>query len=352
MTGRLPAVKSSASRPQPRALVDSFGRTVTDLRISVTDRCNFRCGYCMPPEGLQWLPRSELLSFEEIERVARVCVERFAISSIRLTGGEPTIRADLAVLVERLAALSTPGPSGRSTPVELAMTTNGTTLVKLAGPLKEAGLARINVSLDSLRPERFAAMTGRDQLDKVLAGIDAALAAGFAPLKVNAVVIRGMNDDEVVELATFGRQRGVQLRFIEFMPLDAGQGWRQDLVVPASDILAAIKAVYPLEAADHGPEPAQRYRYLDGAGEIGVIPSVTQPFCESCDRIRVTAEGQLRTCLFALDEHDLRARLRSGESDEQIAAALEGAVAKKWSGHRIGRVEFIRPSRSMSQIGG
>ena len=326
----------------PADLIDPFGRTVRDLRISVTDRCNFRCTYCMPEEGMQWLPRDEILTFEEIERVARVCVERFGFDGIRLTGGEPTVRARLPVLVEKLAALG----------VDVAMTTNGATLGLLADDLKRAGLNRINVSLDSLRPDRFQALTRRDALDAVLDGIDAAIDAGFDPVKVNVVMVRGVNDDEAVDFATFGRERGVQPRFIEFMPLDADGAWTRDQVVPAAEIVAAIDAVYPLEPVTHGPEPAARWRYKDGQGEIGVIASVTEPFCESCDRIRMTAEGQLRSCLFAVREADLRAVLRGGGSDDDLAAAIAAEVGTKWAGHSIGQAVFIRPGRSMSQIGG
>jgi cyclic pyranopterin phosphate synthase len=338
-------VKSASPRP----LVDPFGRTVRDLRISVTDRCNFRCTYCMPEEGMEWLDRSELMSFEEIERVARVCVERFDFDGIRLTGGEPTVRAQLPVLVEMLAGLRVPA-TGQA--VDLAMTTNGATLGLVAGELRRAGLNRINVSCDSLRPERFRQMARRDQLDRVLDGIEAAIGAGFSPVKVNVVMMRGVNDDEAADFATFGRERGVQPRFIEFMPLDADGGWTMDQVVPADETLAAIDAVYPLEPVPHGPEPATRYRYVDGGGEIGVIPSVTRPFCGDCDRVRITAEGKFRTCLFALDEHDLRAVVRNGGSDDDLAAAVERAVGTKWAGHHIGRASFVRPPRSMSQIGG
>jgi cyclic pyranopterin phosphate synthase len=324
------------------ALVDSFGRTVRDLRISVTDRCDFRCRYCMPAEGLQWLPRDEILTFEEITRVARICVERFGFDGIRLTGGEPTLRRGIVDLVGMLRGLD----------IDLAMTTNGAALDRLAAPLRAAGLRRMNISCDSLQADRFAAVTRRDALDKVLAGIDAALAAGFDPVKVNVVLMRGVNDDEAVDFARFGRERGVQVRFIEFMPLDAEGGWSQDQVVSADETVAAIDAVYPLEPLVHAIEPATRYRYRDGGGEIGVVPSVTRPFCGDCDRIRLTADGQLRSCLFALDEHDVRAVLRNGGSDDAVAAVIEHAVGLKWAGHRIGQVTFIRPTRSMSQIGG
>ena len=333
----------------PVPLIDPHGRTVRDLRISITDRCNFRCTYCMPQEGMTWLPREEVLTDEEIERVARVCVERFGFESIRITGGEPTVRARLPVLIQKLAALRVPG-SGE--PVDLAMTTNGATLGLLAHDLRAAGLSRINVSCDSLRPERFHTLTRRGQLDRVMDGIAAARDAGFDPVKVNVVTVRGVNDDEVVDFAAWGRETGVQPRFIEFMPLDADGAWSMDQVVPSAEVVAAIDAVFPLEPVEHGPEPAARYRYRDGQGEIGVIASVTQPFCGACDRIRVTAEGQLRNCLFAVRESDLRAVLRGGGSDDDLAAAVEADVGRKWAGHQIGKVTFIRPSRSMSQIGG
>jgi cyclic pyranopterin phosphate synthase len=324
-------------------LIDGFGRVVRDLRISVTDRCNFRCTYCMPEEGMKWLPREDILTFEEIERVARLCVERFGVESIRITGGEPTVRAHLPVLVEKLAALG----------VDLAMTTNGVKLRQLAHDLRAAGLRRVNVSLDSLQRERFLALTRRDALDEVLAGIEAASAAGFDPVKVNVVVVRGVNDDEVVDMAAWARSVGVQPRFIEFMPLDAEEGWRPEQVVPSDEIVARIGEAFPLEAVDDGgPAPAARYRYLDGGGEVGVFASVTKPFCGDCDRVRLTAEGQFRNCLFALTESDLRALLRGGASDDELAAAMQANVAGKWAGHRIGQVHFVRPDRSMSRIGG
>jgi GTP 3',8-cyclase len=323
-------------------LIDGFGRVHRDLRISVTDRCNFRCTYCMPAEGLEWLPRDQVLSFEEIERIARVCVERFGIDSIRLTGGEPTVRAHLPVLVGKLAALG----------ADLALTTNGATLRLIADDLVAAGLRRVNISLDTLRRERFAELTRRDQLESVLDGIEAAKEAGLDPVKVNTVVMRGVNDDEVLELATFGRDRGVVVRFIEWMPLDADRHWESDAVVSQDEILRTIDAVYPVEAIRRGHEPAERFVYRDGAGEVGVIASVTRPFCASCDRIRLTADGQLRSCLFAVDEVDLRALLRGGASDDEVGAAVQRCVAGKWAGHMIGQVQFVRPRRSMSQIGG
>jgi GTP 3',8-cyclase len=340
------------------ALRDSFGRQVHDLRVSVTDRCNFRCTYCMPHEDIRWLPRAEILTFEEIERVARVFVDRFGITSVRVTGGEPTVRAQLPELVARLARF----------PVELSMTTNGATLHHLALPLKGAGLHRVTISCDSLRRDRFASITGRDMLPQVLAGLDAALSAGLSPVKVNTVLVRGVNDDEVLDLASFGRERGVEVRFIEFMPLDGDGRWSLDRVVPADEVIERISAAYPLAPAEssgelegranghlrpaRGPEPADRFRYLDGAGHVGVIASVTRPFCSNCDRVRLTAEGSLRSCLFAVRERDLRAVLRGGGTDEDLAVAIVAEVATKWAGHAIGKVNFIRPARSMSQIGG
>ncbi len=329
-------------------LVDPFGRIIRDLRISVTDRCNFRCTYCMPEEGMQWLPRSELMTFEEIERLARIFVGRYGVEGIRLTGGEPTVRAHLPGLVERLAAIR--GPAG---PIDLAMTTNGASLRLLAEPLRRAGLRRVNVSLDTLDPVRFEQITRRDQLADVLDGIEAAKEAGFDPVKINAVIERGTNDDEIVALATYGRARSVEVRFIEFMPLDAGGHWVNEHVVGQDEIVAAIDAVYPLEQLPaRGAAPADRFRYLDGGGTIGVIPTVTKPFCGDCDRVRLTAEGEFRTCLFATREFDLLAAMRAGEDDDRIAARIEAAVATKWAGHRINQVNFVRPGKSMSQIGG
>jgi cyclic pyranopterin phosphate synthase len=337
-------------------LVDPFGRTVRDLRISVTDRCNFRCTYCMPEEGMQWLPRDEILTFEEMERLARICVERFGVDGLRLTGGEPTVRAHLPVLVDKLAQLRVPADA--STPFagrkpDLSLTTNGATLRLVAHELRAAGLDRVNISLDTLRADRFVEMTRRDALPAVLDGIAAAQEAGFSPVKLNAVVQRGVNDDEIVDLAAFGRDHDVQVRFIEFMPLDASGDWRHSSVVSQDEIVAAIAAVHPLEPVPHrGAAPADRWRYLDGRGEVGVIPTVTKPFCGDCDRVRLTAEGQLRTCLFATREFDLRTMLREGASDDAVAAEIVRAVGTKWAGHAIGQVTFVRPARSMSQIGG
>ena len=330
-------------------LVDSFGRVVRDLRISVTDRCNFRCTYCMPAEGMTWLDRSEVLTYEEIERVARICVETFGVDSLRLTGGEPTVRAHLPQLISKLAALRLPDGSKP----DIALTTNGATLRNIAVELRDAGLDRINVSMDSLKPERFFAMTRRDELHNVLAGIAEAQIAGFSPMKVNAVVERGANDDEILDLVRYGRDNNVEVRFIEFMPLDATNEWERNKVVSQDEIVAAIAAEFPLELMPaRGAAPADRWRFLDGKGTVGVIPSVTHPFCGDCDRVRLTSDGQFRTCLFATDESDIRTLLRNGGTDEEIAELIQVAVGAKWAGHQINQVNFIRPNRSMSQIGG
>jgi GTP 3',8-cyclase len=341
-------------RTAPEELVDSFGRVHRDLRISVTDRCNFRCTYCMPEEGMQWLPREEILSFEEIARIAGVFVERFGVDSIRLTGGEPTVRAHLPVLVGKLAGLRVGGDGPL---VDLAMTTNGATLRSQAQALADAGLRRINVSLDSLRADRFLELTRRDELPRVLDGIEAAKEAGLDPVKVNVVLVGGVNDDEVVDFARFGRDRDVTVRFIEFMPLDADAGWQQAKVVPQAEIVRRIGEVFDLEPVVRGSEPAERFRYLDRAGDrpgdvVGVIPTVTEPFCGACDRVRLSAEGQMRNCLFGHDELDLRGPLRDGATDDDLAEIMRRSVAAKRAGHAIGTVQFIRPRKSMSQIGG
>ena len=323
-------------------LIDSFGRVHKDLRISVTDRCNFRCTYCMPAEGLDWVPRDELLTFEEIERVARLSVEQFGIESIRITGGEPTVRARLPILIKKLSQL----------PVDLSMTTNGATLRVLSEDLVSAGLKRINISLDSLQSDRFRELTLRDNLPQVLDGIQAAVEAGLDPVKVNVVVMAGVNDDEIVDFARFGREKGVTVRFIEFMPLDASEGWTSNQVVTQAQIVAEINSEFPLEPVKRTSAPATRFAYKDGGGEIGVVASVTQQFCDTCDRVRLTADGQFRNCLFSVEEFDLKGLLRSGAEDKKITEALKKVVQSKWAGHGIGTVDFIRPARSMSQIGG
>ncbi|MFT7600276.1 MAG: cyclic pyranopterin phosphate synthase [Acidimicrobiales bacterium] len=328
-------------------LVDRFGRKHTDLRISVTDRCNFRCGYCMPEEGMDWLDRSDLLTFEEIERTVRVLVKSAGVRSVRLTGGEPTIRARLPILVEKLAALD----------IDLAMTTNGATLALVAHDLRAAGLDRINVSLDTLDADRFFELTRRRELHNVLEGIDAAIDAGFEPVKINAVLMRGINDDEVLDFLELGRRKGVNVRFIEFMPLDAQGEWSNDRVVTYDEILTLAHQHFDFEPITRGSSPAERFGYTDdgfapGGGEFGVIASVTQPFCESCDRMRLSAEGQLRNCLFALRHVDLREVLRNGGTDDDLLRAVAGEVKEKWAGHSINQVHFIKPSKGMSQLGG
>ena len=325
-------------------LLDSFGRVADDLRISVTDRCNFRCTYCMPAEGLQWLPKAEILRFEEIVRLAGI-FRGLGVRSFKLTGGEPTVRADLPKLVAMLREVA---PDA-----DLSMTTNGILLDRLATPLAEAGLDRVTVSCDSLMRHRFGEMTRRDALDRVLAGLRAAEDAGLTPIKINCVVIAGTNDDEVVDFAEWARTTGFDVRFIEYMPLDAEQHWERAKVMPSAQILEAIDAVHPLIAqAEHG-EPATSYRFADGApGAVGVIASVTEPFCDTCNRLRITAEGQFRACLFALDEVDLRTPLRDGASDQQLEELVRGGVWRKWEGHKINHPDFQRPGRSMSMIGG
>jgi GTP 3',8-cyclase len=331
--------------PAEGPLVDSFGRVADDLRISVTDRCNFRCTYCMPAEGLAWLPKHEILTFEELTRLLRLFVDRLGIRSVKVTGGEPTVRADLPDLVRmfREAAPAT----------DLSMTTNGVLLDRLAEPLARAGLDRVTVSLDSLLRHRFEEMTRRDALDKVLAGIAAAETAGLIPMKINCVVIGGTNDDEVVDLAAWAREHDRVVRFIEYMPLDAQHAWERAKVVPSARIVDAVGAVFPLVPEGPDAEPATSYRFADGAaGGIGVISSVTEPFCDNCNRLRITAEGEVRACLFALEETDLRGPLRAGASDDDLEALIRENVWRKWSGHRINHPDFVQPERSMSAIGG
>ena len=325
-----------------RVMIDSFGRVVRDMRVSVTDRCNFRCLYCMPEDGLPWLGAGETLTRDELIRALRVAID-LGVRTVRITGGEPTLRRDLVDVVGALAPLG----------VELSLTTNGYLMDRLAEPLRRAGLGRVNISLASLRRDRFRQITRRDGLERVLRGIDASLAAGLAPVKINAVVVRGFNDDEVVPMARWARDLGVELRYIEFMPLDAPGEWSRDQVVPAGEILARLDQELGLEAPEaRGSAPAERYRYRDGRGSVGIIASVTRAFCAQCDRVRLTADGQIRTCLFAETEYDLRTVLRSGADDAAVARCYLDAVARKQWGHRINEPDFVQPARGMSQIGG
>ena len=326
-------------------LVDTHGRTVRDLRISVTDRCNLRCVYCMPAEGMPWLPKADLLTYEELARFARVCVE-CGVHAIRLTGGEPTVRTDLATLVRMLNGI-TPG-------LDLALTTNALRLPEMCEPLRAAGLQRVNVSLDTLKPERFLELSRRDRFADTLRGLDAARQAGFTPIKINAVLLRGKNDDEIVDLARWARDEGYELRFIEWMPLDFQRGWDRSQLVSADEILAQLSSAFVLEpeAGDDPSAPARTFRYADGRGRVGVIASVTKPFCGACDRIRLTADGQVRTCLFANREYDFRKLLRDGGSDDDVEALLRSAVLRKLPGHLISQPGFIQPARGMSAIGG
>jgi cyclic pyranopterin phosphate synthase len=326
-------------------LIDSFGRVHNNLRISVTDRCNIRCVYCMP-ETVEFLPRQSLLSFEEIERFVRVATT-LGIDKIRLTGGEPLVRRELPGLVAKLAAI--PGVK------DIGLTTNGILLAPMARALWDAGLRRINVSLDTMDPAKFQELTRRTGFEQVIEGILAAREAGFHPVKINAVAIKGVTEDEVVPLGWFAREHGLELRFIEYMPLDAGNHWERGKVLFAAEILGLLThGIGPLAPApDQDPRaPAVDYDYLDGGGRVGLIASVSRPFCMSCNRIRLTADGKLRNCLFALDETDIRALIRGGSDDTAIAEAIRTSVAGKWEGHEINTARFIKPERLMHSIGG
>ena len=328
-------------------LADSYGRVATDLRVSLTDRCNLRCAYCMPPEGLDWLPGDEVLTADEIVRLIRIGVARLGILEVRFTGGEPLLRRDLEAIVARTAAL-VPRP-------EISLTTNGIGLARRAAALADAGVDRINVSLDTLRAEVFRKLARRDRLPDVLAGLAAAAAAGLTPVKVNAVLMRGINDDEAVPLLAYCVERGYELRFIEQMPLDAQHGWKRAEMVTADEIFASLSASFSLtpdEAHARGSAPAETFLVDGGPARVGVIASVTRPFCGSCDRVRLTADGQIRNCLFARSENDLRSLLRSGASDAEIALAWQAAVAVKLPGHGINDPSFLQPDRPMSAIGG
>jgi cyclic pyranopterin phosphate synthase len=328
-------------------LADRYGRIATDLRVSLTDRCNLRCSYCMPPEGLPWLPRPTLLTDDEVVRLVRIGVELLGITEVRYTGGEPLLRRGLPEIIARTAALS-PRP-------QISLTTNGIGLARLAGELAAAGLDRVNVSLDTLRPEVFTALAHRDRLADVLAGLAAAAAAGLAPVKVNAVLVRGVNEAEAVPLLRFCLAHGYQLRFIEQMPLDAQHGWRRESMVSASEILGALSAEFTLtpdDPAARGPAPAESFLVDGGPGRVGVIASVTRPFCGACDRVRLTADGQVRNCLFAREESSLRDPMRAGASDRELAGIWRRAVAAKLPGHGINDPGFLQPARPMSAIGG
>jgi cyclic pyranopterin phosphate synthase len=330
----------------PILLKDSYGRAIRDLRISITDRCNFRCFYCMPKEAMEWQPKTEILTYEEIVYLTEIFVN-LGITKLRVTGGEPMVRRDVESLIRQLA-----GIEGVE---DLAMTTNAHFLRGRAQGLKDAGLERITVSLDSLTPDRFALLTGRNELAQVLDGIDAAIEAGLQPVKVNCVAIRGINDDQALRFAEFAREKGVRVRFIEFMPLDNGKIWRREMVVPGEELRKRIDAVYPLERvkSENLSETARRWRFADGApGEVGFINPVTQPFCGHCSRIRLTADGMIRTCLFSTVEHNIKRLLRGGATREELMDFIVATVEKKEDRHHINDPEFVQPLRTMSCIGG
>jgi cyclic pyranopterin phosphate synthase len=326
-------------------LVDSWSREIRSVRVSVTDKCNFRCRYCMPAEGLEWLGREEILTFEEIARLVRI-LARMGVGEVRLTGGEPLVRREVPELVSQLSAI--PGVD------DLSLTTNGVLLDRLAAPLVKAGLQRLNVSLDSLSHVRFAEITRRDALDRVLAGLaEAERHPELRPIKVNCVAIRGFTEEEVPALAELARRKPYVVRFIEFMPLDADEAWREDDVLTGGEIRALIEEHWPLEEIPAKPSStARRFRFADGAGEIGFVNPVSEPFCSSCDRIRLTADGKLRTCLFSRREWDLKETLRNGSTDAEVEQAIRFAVRHKELKHKINEPGFVRASRSMSQIGG
>jgi cyclic pyranopterin phosphate synthase len=328
-------------------LLDTFGRIHDNLRISVTDRCNIRCFYCMPEDNVQYMAREEILSFEEIERFARVAAS-LGVTKLRVTGGEPLVRKDLPVLIRKLSSI----PGIR----DIALTTNGVLLAQQAEALYEAGLRRLNVHLDTLDRERFLRITRRDDLDKVLEGIDVAQRLGFGPIKINAVAVKNLVEPDMVPLARYGRERGIEIRFIEFMPLDSQGLWKRGDVLSADEIIATLsREISPLiEIPDRDPRaPATEYRYADdGGGTVGFIASVTRPFCLNCNRIRLTSDGKLRYCLFAIDETDVKGLLRNGAPDEEIAATIRATIHQKWLGHEINSAKFVAPPRPMYAIGG
>ena len=327
-------------------LVDTFARIHDNLRISVTDRCNIRCFYCMPEDNVEYVAREEILSFEEIERFVRVAVS-LGVTKLRLTGGEPLVRKDLPVLIRKLATL--PGIK------DLALTTNGVLLARQAQALYDAGLRRLNVHLDTLDRERFRRITRRDDFEKVMEGLDVAQRLGFGPIKINAVAVKNLVDPDIVPLVRFGRERGIEVRFIEFMPLDAQGLWSRENVLSAGEIIETLsREISPLiEIPDRDPRaPATEYRFADGIGTVGFIASVTRPFCLNCNRIRLTSDGKLRYCLFAIEETDVKGLLRGGAPDEEIAATIRSTVQKKWIGHEINTGKFVAPPRPMYAIGG
>lgn len=351
---RAGVLPGEGARPDDPGLVDRYGRRAKDLRVSLTDRCNLRCTYCMPAEGLEWTPTEQMLDDDEISRLVRVAVERLGVTEVRFTGGEPLLRRGLESIVAATHELRT--PAGARVPTSL--TTNGLGLDRRARALAAAGLTRVNVSVDSLDPARYAQLTRRDRLHDVLAGLDAAEAVGFAPIKVNAVLVRGINDDEAPALLDWALGRGFELRFIEQMPLGPHGTWVRDDMVTADEILASLTAAHTLApegAAVRGGAPAETWRVLrDGVdvGRVGVIGTVTRPFCGACDRTRLTSDGQVRTCLFARDETDLRGMLRGGASDDELADAWRTAMWGKKAGHGIDDEGFLQPDRLMSAIGG
>lgn len=327
-------------------LVDRFGRVHTNLRISVTDRCNIRCFYCMPAENVQFMERQELLTFEEIERFVRIAVP-LGLTKIRLTGGEPLVRRDLHRLVEKLATI----PEIH----DIGVTTNGILLADQAQALWDAGLRRINVSLDALTPEKFQVITRREGFEKVIAGIQAAQRVGFNPVKVNAVAVRNLTEDEIVPFGHFARETGAEVRFIEFMPLDSDNAWERDKVLSKREILERLtEEIGPLvPSPNQDPHaPATDFQFADGIGRIGIIASVTEPFCGNCDRFRITADGKLRNCLFSLEETDVRAMLRGHAPDAEIAQAIRDSIAHKAAGHQINSAQYVQPERPMHSIGG
>ncbi len=324
---------------------DSFGRVATDLRLSLTDRCNLRCTYCMPADGLAWMPREEQLTDDEVVRLVHIAVTRLGVDEVRLTGGEPTVRPHLVDIVARLSDLR-PRP-------RLSMTTNGTSLTRLAGALRAAGLDRVNVSLDTLSADRYLAITNRDRLADAQAGLAAAVAAGLTPVKVNAVLLRGVNDDEAPALLRWCLDRGYALRFIEQMPLDPQHSWNRGVMVTGAEILASLRTEFTVTAlSGRGSAPAEVFAVDGGPGTVGVIGSVTAPFCAACDRVRLTADGQVRSCLFAREETDLRVAMRAGADDARLAALWVAAVRGKRAGHGIDGPAFVQPVRPMSAIGG